>query len=196
MCESNDKDRIIIPPDKALEIAGQANQVYLRECPCRAQAQNCPRDTWEVCLLFESASRDDLRDARLISIGEALSILKATAERRAIYNLFYTRADRIITEICSCCTCCCRPLHRMKEERNYREQLRSEYVAVTDTALCVGCGSCEESCFFAARRVEDGALHLTEEQCFGCGKCIESCPEGAIRLEREVGRGVSIPTSR
>ena len=195
MCESSSEDRIIIPPAKAREITRQADKVYVRECSCRAHAQLCPPDTWEVCLLFESASQDDLREARPISTVEALSILKATADRRVIHNLFYTHTDRIVTEICSCCTCCCRPLHRMKEERNYSEQLRSEYVAVTDTALCVGCGLCEEGCFFEARWVEDGTLHLTEEQCFGCGRCIESCPEGAIRLERKAGRGVSIPTT-
>jgi ferredoxin len=195
MCESSGKDRIIIPPTQAVEIVGQAKNAYLRICPCRAEEQNCPPDTWEVCLLFDSASPDDLQDARPISTGEALFILKVTAGRKAIYNLFYTHADRIVTEICSCCTCCCHPLHHMQAEGNYREQLRSEYLAVTDTALCTGCGLCEESCFFEARWVEDNTLNFQEEQCFGCGRCIESCSEGAIRLVKEIGRGVLIPTA-
>ena len=194
MCESSSKDRMIIPPAKAREITRQADKVYVRKCPCRAHAQLCPPDTWQVCLLFENASQDDLQDARPISTNEALSILKATAGRRVIHNLFYTHTDRNVTEICSCCTCC-RPLYRMKEEGNYSDQLRSEYVAVTNIALCVGCGLCEESCFFEARWVKDGTLHLVDERCFGCGKCIESCPEQAIGLELRVGRGVSIPTS-
>lgn len=195
MCESNSNDRIIIPAAQAFEVVGRASQVYVRECPCRALAQNCSRDIWEGCLLFENAAPEDLQGARSISTAEASAILKAAAERNSVYNLFYTHDDRIVTELCNCCTCCCRPLRRMKEAGNYRVQLRSEYVAVTDAALCVGCGACAESCFFEARQVEDGALHLLEERCFGCGRCIESCPEGAIRLEREVGRGVSIPSS-
>lgn len=186
---------MIIPPDKAWEIVSSAGKAYLRECPCRVLAQNCPRDTWEVCLLFENASQEELRGTRPISTAEALSILETAAGRRAIHNLFYTHHGQKVTEICSCCTCCCRPLRRMKAEGNYSTQLRSEYVAVTDPELCIGCGSCEESCFFAARWAEDGTLHLTEEQCFGCGRCIESCTEGAIQLERKIGRGIEIPTA-
>src|SRR5512139_1434258 len=177
MCDSNSDDRIIIPAAQAFEIVSRASKVYVRECPCRALAQKCPRDTWEGCLLFEHAAPDDRQGAKPISTAEALSILKATVERRSIYNLFYTRADRVVTELCNCCTCCCRPLQHMKAEGDYREQLRSEYVAVTDPTLCVGCGTCEDSCFFDARQVEDGTLHLSKERCFGCGRCVEICPE-------------------
>ena len=195
MCEIDTEDRIVIPPAKAREIAGQADKIYVRDCPCRAQRQLCPRDTWEVCLLFESASDEELKGARPISADEALSILEATAERKVIYNLFYTHSGRKVTELCSCCSCCCEPLRRVKEESSYSEQLRSHYVAVTDPTLCVGCGSCEESCFFEARRVENGTLHLKGERCFGCAKCIDSCPEKAIGLERQAGRGVPVPTA-
>lgn len=193
MCESDGVNRIIIPPAKALEIAARASKVYVRECVCRAREQACPRDTWEVCLLFEHASQDDLRDARPITTDDALSILKTTAERRAIYNLFYTQTSLQVTEICSCCTCCCFPLRRMKQEGNHNDQLRSEYVAVTDAALCANCGLCQESCFFEARWIEDGTLHFADERCFGCERCVESCPNEAIRLELQAGRGVPMP---
>ncbi|MFC1532495.1 ATP-binding protein [Thermodesulfobacteriota bacterium] len=192
MCESSMVDRIIIPPKKAYEIVQQERDIFVRDCICRSRKQLCPKDTWEVCMLFENASKEDLQDAHPITNEEALSILVTAIEGRAVNNMFYTHTDHRITEICSCCTCCCRPLHRMRDEGNYSDQLRSEYVAVTDTALCVGCGLCGESCFFESRWVEDGILYLTEEQCFGCGRCIESCPEGAISLERQIGRGVSL----
>ncbi len=193
MCESNNRDRLIIPPAKALEIAGQAGKIYLRECVCRAQEQLCPPDTWRVCLLFEGASQDELQNASPVSSSEALSILKTTAGRKAIYNLFYTRPGQKIVELCSCCTCCCHPLHGMREADSYSQQPRSEYVAITDATRCVGCGLCEESCFFEARQVENGTLHLTDERCFGCAKCIDTCPEAAITLAKQIGRGVPIP---
>ncbi len=195
MRESNAVDRIIIPPAIALEIASRASKAYLRECVSRAQEQHCPRDTWEVCLLFESASQDDVQHARLISTSEALSIRKITAERKAIYNLFYTQIGQRVTEICSCCSCCCHPLHHMQAAGNYSAQIRSEYVSVTDVTRCNGCGLCEDSCFFGARQVENGTVHLIDERCFGCGKCIGSCPEAAIALERQVRRGVPIPVA-
>ena len=195
MAETPQIDRLIIPPDQAREIIMRARKVYLKECVCRAREQRCPRDVWDVCLHFENAPPDDLRNARTITTRDALSILATMAERGAIYNLFYTHAERKVTEICSCCTCCCAPLRKMKEQGNYGEQPRSEYVAITDAALCDGCGLCVERCFFEARRVEDGILQFADERCFWCGRCIESCPLEAIRLEFQVGRGVPISVS-
>jgi electron transport complex protein RnfB len=196
VCESEHTHHIVIPPAQALEIIAQAGKVYVRECPCRARVQACPRDTWEVCLLFEHASEDDLRDTRLITTDEALSILKTTAERGVIYRLFYKPVSFQLTEVCNCCECCCAPLLELKRKGNYGEQLRSGYVAVTDAELCVNCGLCQESCFFDARWLEDGALRFVDERCFGCGRCVEVCPEGAIELELQAERGVPMPSWR
>jgi electron transport complex protein RnfB len=194
MCVSKDEDRIIIPLHKALEIVGKARKAYVRECLFRSKEIKCPRDNWEVCLLFENTSKDTHQNARPITSIEALSILEQTAKRKSIYNLFYTHAGHNITEICCCCTCCCHPLHKMREDGNYDKQLRSEYAAITDETRYVGCASCERSCLFEARQIENGKVYLLDERCFGCGKCIESCPEHAIRLERKFSRGVPIPT--
>ena len=91
-------EHIIVPPAMAPEIVRTAKEVYLRDCPCRARQQACPRDTWEVCLLFEHAAADDRRDARSITTGEALALLRTTGERGAIYQVFYTEASRRVTE--------------------------------------------------------------------------------------------------
>lgn len=195
MHESERIDHIIIPRAKAWEIVGRAENIYLRDCPCRKRRRACPRDEWEVCLLFDAASQDDLCEARPITSDEALTLLRITAERGTINQLFYTRKARQVTEICSCCTCCCVPLRELEQKGNYDEWLRTDYVAVTDAARCAACGLCEESCFFSARSVIDGELHFGEERCFGCGRCIPECPEGAIALKVQAGRGVPIPTA-
>jgi Pyruvate/2-oxoacid:ferredoxin oxidoreductase delta subunit len=192
MCDSDGEERIIIPPGWAVEVVRRSGKVYVRECPCRAAERLCPPDTWEVCLLLEDAPPDKLRSARRIPAGDALAILEETARREAIYHLFYTHGSGRATEICSCCTCCCHPLREVKEAGDYAARPRSEYVAVTDAARCVGCGECVAHCFFEARRVEEGALHLADERCFGCGRCAAACPQGAIRLERQAGRGVPL----
>jgi Na+-translocating ferredoxin:NAD+ oxidoreductase subunit B len=193
MCESEDMDHIVIPPANALRIVEEADRVFLRTCICRAGEQACLPDTWEVCLLFPHASKDDLRQARPITRDAALSILRKTADQRVLHLLFYTRNSYQVTELCSCCTCCCRPIRRIRREGNYAELVRSGYVAATDPTRCTGCGACETSCFFDARQVRNGVLHLNDDRCFGCGLCVKSCPEGAIALEFQVGRGVPIP---
>jgi ferredoxin len=185
--------RLIIPPWEAEELVRQAGEVYLRECPCRQEMQVCPREKWEVCLLFEHASAEDRQRAKPITSDEAVSIVKLTTGRGDVHQLFYFRDGARPFELCNCCTCCCFPLREAKEMGDYAEQLRCGYVAVTDAALCTACGLCLESCFFEARQLEDGSLQLIDERCFGCGRCIADCPDGAIRLEFQPGRGVSIP---
>jgi electron transport complex protein RnfB len=185
---------LIVPPKEAERLVAQAGKVYLRECLCRQEVQVCPRENWEVCLLFEHASAEERQQAKEITADEALRIVRMTAERGDIPQIGYFQDGARPFELCNCCTCCCFVLREAKEKGDYAEQLRCGYVAITDVALCTGCGLCLESCFFEARQLEGGALHLIDERCFGCGRCIADCPEGAIRLEFQVGRGIPIPS--
>lgn len=185
---------LIVPPEEAEKLVAQAGKVYLRECLCRQEVQACPREKWEVCLLFEHASAEERQQAREITVDEALRIVRMTAERGDIHQIGYFQDGARPFELCNCCTCCCFVLREVKERGNYTERLRCRYVAITDAALCTGCGLCLESCFFEARQLEGGTLHLIDERCFGCGRCIADCPEDAIRLEFQAGRGVPIPS--
>jgi hypothetical protein len=104
MCESDSiTDRLVIPFAEAREIVGGANRLYLRPCPCRVSARQCPADTWEVCLLFENAPQADLHAAWAITQAEALAVLQASAERGETHNLFFRHTTRSITELCNCC---------------------------------------------------------------------------------------------
>ena len=194
MSESEIVNRLIIPPEEAERLVAQANKVYLRECPCRLEVQACPREKWEVCMLFEHASEKDRQQTKVLSADEAVQIVRMTTERGDIHQVFYFDKGARPFELCNCCTCCCFPLREAKEKGDYAEQLHCGYVAITDDELCIGCGLCLDSCFFEARQLEDGALSLIDERCFGCGRCIDGCSEGAIRLEFQPGRGVPIPS--
>jgi ferredoxin len=193
--------RLIIPPEETEKLVAQAGKVYLRDCPCRAEVQVCPRVKWEVCLLFEHASAKDRQQAKEITPDEALRIVRMTSERGDIHQVFYFVPEQggfedgaRPYELCNCCTCCCFPLREVKARGNYAEELRCDYIAVTDAALCVGCGSCLESCMFEARQLGDDGLYLIDERCFGCGRCLASCPEEAIQIEFQAGRGAPIPS--
>lgn len=66
-----------------------------------------------------------------------------------------------------------------------------------DTALCINCGICKESCPYTAiikapvpcenacpvgaiSKDENGREHIDHDKCISCGKCLASCPFGAI----------------
>ncbi len=186
MCGSDEVKRMMIPPMVAQEVVRKMKTIYLRKCPCRVLKELCPPETWEVCLLFEAASPDDLREARPIPQEEALALLERMAANKMIHNLFFHPRAGTITELCSCCTCCCRPLRRLKEKGNYAEEIRSGYMAITDERLCSGCGDCLDSCFFEARQLQDGSIRLLTERCFGCGRCVAACPQEAIHVEIDI----------
>lgn len=194
MSEAGIVNRLIIPPGEAEKLVSQAGRIYLRDCPCRSEVKMCTAEKWEVCLLFDGSSEADRLSAKPISSAEALQVIKMTTRRGDIHQMFYSPDDEQLSEICNCCTCCCRPLHEARELGDgYQSQLHSRYIAATDAELCIGCGTCIESCFFEARQLENDVLILTDELCFGCGRCIQFCPNDAIRLEYQIGRGIPIP---
>ena len=187
-------NRLIIPPEEAERLVSRAGKVYLRECPCRSEMKLCPREKWEVCMLFEHATEGDRQGAKLISRDDAIQIVRTTTERGDIHQVFYFQDGERPYELCNCCICCCFPLRKAKEKGdNFAGQLHSGYLAVTDSELCIACGTCVESCFFEARQLEDDVLYLVDALCFGCGRCLLDCPQGAIRLEYQTGRGIPVP---
>lgn len=54
-------------------------------------------------------------------------------------------------------------------------------VAVVDSALCVGCGSCVDACPVGAVYLDDKA-GIYSGRCTGCGACVETCFRNAISL--------------
>jgi uncharacterized protein len=70
-----------------------------------------------------------------------------------------------------------------------RETKASVHVATTitiDERLCVGCGSCVETCKTEAVTVE-GEIAVLGTGCVRCGVCIGSCPEEAIGYSHDYG---------
>jgi ferredoxin len=188
-------NRLIIPPSEAETLVFEAGEAYLRDCPCRAQMKLCPKEEWEVCLLFTHASEEDRQGTKRITAEEAVQIVKQTTTRGQIHQVFYFEDGDRPFELCNCCTCCCFPLREEKAKGDqFKDQLRSDYVAYTDPAVCIGCGDCVPSCFFDARQLEGDSIDLVDALCFGCGVCLATCPQSAIKLIHQPGRGIPIPS--
>jgi UDP-glucose 4-epimerase len=56
-----------------------------------------------------------------------------------------------------------------------------EGVQISVSDNCVGCGTCVDTCFVNAIKIEAGRATISDE-CRGCGRCVEACPENAIVL--------------
>jgi heterodisulfide reductase subunit A-like polyferredoxin len=69
----------------------------------------------------------------------------------------------------------------------------SSHLAKVEEDLCIGCGTCIESCAAEAIELIDTVASVNNDRCVGCGVCAHLCPENAIHLERTEMRRVFIP---
>lgn len=57
----------------------------------------------------------------------------------------------------------------------------SDFKALVDPDMCLGCGTCQEVCPADAITVE-GIAEVDSKRCIGCGHCVDQCPQGALAL--------------
>jgi ferredoxin len=158
------------------------------ECICRKkkgiEGGSCNlTDRKETCLAIHGMA--EMLQAgnvgRTISREEALSIIKQNQRDGLVLQPSNTRKAEFI---CSCCGCCCGMLSIQKSLPKPLDFWSSNFQASVDAGVCIGCGSCEESCQVGAVIVSDQAqcAIVNLNRCIGCGVCIADCPTEAISL--------------
>jgi Pyruvate/2-oxoacid:ferredoxin oxidoreductase delta subunit len=167
------------------ELLGAAEIIAVGDCGCRRDAHVCDHPL-DVCLAVDGEAREEMEKHawREISLSEALAVLERS-HRAGLVHVAYRKGDEPVTLVCSCCTCACNPLRRLKG-RDYREEIaESAYVARFDAAACVACGACVGRCPFEAFSWSSGSsVSFDTRKCFGCGLCVSTCPSGAIGFAR------------
>jgi len=178
-------EQVILIEPEAEEILRSADKIALGPCYCRKEAQKCNAPV-DVCLTVGSDVDEILEEYegfRIVPLEQALEALRVSHEGGLIH-FAYRKADQDVTQFCSCCSCCCWFLNRLKEFDYHEAIIESQFVAVQDREACVGCGACIDRCHFDAWKANgDGKPTLLTEKCFGCGVCASTCPANAIRLE-------------
>ncbi|TFH28657.1 MAG: 4Fe-4S dicluster domain-containing protein [Promethearchaeota archaeon] len=86
--------------------------------------------------------------------------------------------------MCVCCGCCCEYLTSAKPLENPVQYFATNYRAIVDIELCIGCGTCEPRCQMDAISIIDEKSVIDYSRCIGCGLCVTTCPEEAMKLER------------
>lgn len=176
---------VVVPKDEAKKILLRAGTVAILPCSCRLTFRRCDNPV-ETCLNLDAAAEEALTRGvgREISRFEAEGIL-AVADREGLVHLAIHAPGQPRYALCSCCPCCCHDLQALLRYGRTAWVRRASYVAETDQAQCLSCGTCTTRCYFGARTFMDGTLILDESKCYGCGLCVSACPTGAIEMRSE-----------
>lgn len=186
----------IFPYEQALEMLDEAVAWGVRDCICRVQqrlvGKGCHHPV-ENCLMFAplEGAFDHSQTTRAITKEEALRILREAEEAGLIHSAANYR-DRHYY-LCNCCTCCCGVMRGTAEFGIPTAIARSDFHAVVNDELCIGCGDCVERCQFGAMSVPEYTCVVDYARCVGCGQCAIVCPSSAIQLERRPASEVPPP---
>ena len=186
----------VLPHEDAVKLVEQASFAALVDCSCREAVRkcDCPID---ICLgigegimggpmagtpVIEPKYTVGPPRARLISIDEAVHILKRAEEAGLVHSTMNIKEDSWF--ICNCCSHACFLLRGACELDIPHAVAPSSFWSVVEQDLCNGCGACEPVCPMLAITLNDDVAEVDYERCLGCGVCVSSCPVEAIHLEK------------
>lgn len=172
------------------QIERTKDKISLIECICRKGkdlvGESCQAtDRRNICLHLREYHDHSMRynRGRAISKEEAFEIL-AESEKEGL--VLMPDSTQEIQQLCSCCSCCCGLLGMMKTLPRPVDFVASNFYAVLDPKLCVGCGQCQSRCHMVAvKNQEKKAIEINRKKCIGCGLCVSTCKSGALRLKEK-----------
>jgi Pyruvate/2-oxoacid:ferredoxin oxidoreductase delta subunit len=184
----------VLDYESAEEILRSHTRFAVRNCVCRQEkallGEACGKPL-DVCLSFDRGAEMSVQSgrARLISLDEALAILKRADEAGLVLQPSNSKEPIFI---CACCGCCCGVLRGIKQFDKPADLVVNGFIARHDAEACTACGLCLERCQMEALTLENGTIHLDSDRCIGCGLCVSTCPTGALGLVRKA-KAPSIP---
>ncbi|MFX1273651.1 MAG: ATP-binding protein [Promethearchaeota archaeon] len=187
-----DAETKFLPRQEIFELISRSEVFAIGECYCRKKHQKetgCthPRNT---CILINAPQGKSLYDIgereilfKNVSKDYIIALLDYCDKKGLVHQLIHFPSPNYFYVICNCCICCCEILS------NYKKFLtpavvKSDFIEITDTEICINCGKCVINCPFEARKFNNSRLIVDELKCFGCGLCIRKCPQNAIKLTK------------
>jgi Na+-translocating ferredoxin:NAD+ oxidoreductase subunit B len=201
-------EKALPPPDKAKVADYDSVKKLIEKAPGPLAIANCPcRTTKDFSGVH--CSKSDIREwcmqigpdharqyietgvGREISKKEAFEILAKGQELGFVLDPGNTQDPK---EICMCCGDCCGFLGAMKKAPRPADQFKSNYYAVVDPAVCIGCGYCIPHCQLDARKIVNGKAVIDVNRCIGCGNCVANCKQKASHLEKKEVQLIPVKT--
>lgn len=186
----------VFPYEQASQLLEKSKSFGVRKCICRVQkslvGKPCKHPV-ETCLVFApfEGAFQGASDIRVLTKEEAFRILRETEEEGLIHSSANVREGQ--TYICNCCTCCCGIMRGIAQFGIENSMAKSDFFAVVNPELCIGCETCSKRCQFGAPTLTDGVSHVNQKRCVGCGLCVVSCPSQALSLVRKPESEKHIP---
>jgi len=178
-------EQAIMPYEAARQIILEQDNILAAPCICRKEhkmmGKGCDRPL-ESCLVFGKGAEFYRENGigRTITREEALKILEE-AEKSGL--VLQPSNAQTVSNICTCCGCCCQILINLKRLPKPARHVASNYFAVIQADRCVGCETCLERCQMEAITIDAQTAVIQRDRCIGCGLCVPTCPEKAIHLE-------------
>ncbi len=179
----------ILPTQKVEELIKKYDDIAVGQCFCRQHKEILGEPcklvgSLESCFTLGKSARhtSTYGFSRMVSQKEALELLKKIEAAGLVHKAYHLHSDINKEEvaICNCCKCCC---PNSRSLAFIPVNTATNYLAVIDQELCVGCGTCVEKCYNdAIQSNSDGKAELNENYCVGCGVCASFCAENAISL--------------
>jgi ferredoxin len=188
-------------------ILQQPQHIVVMDCACRIERGLNDPEELNVCLAvgepvasFWLEHGAERLHARRISPQEAIAIMERERKRGSIPTAWFKDAagDRFFS-ICNCGPGVCDALEAAQIAARLRVDdppgiaLASGHLAQVDRSLCIGCGTCVESCPFQAISLNgEERAEVIFASCMGCGLCVERCEQGAFSLVRDERKGIPL----
>ena len=181
--KSLDTRSTIYSYDEVTEIINNADYIALGGCACRISLKKCDKPT-DVCILFGHIGKflAERNFARRVDKSEALDALERSEKAGLVHCSTNTKESAAV--ICNCCSCCCTILRGRLEFGFPNTFAPSRFTAFSDSAKCIGCGTCvNKRCPAKAVELIEKKAVVDENRCIGCGLCVTGCKSSAMQLK-------------
>ncbi|MFX1587282.1 MAG: DUF362 domain-containing protein [Promethearchaeota archaeon] len=180
-----------LPTQEILDILSRSKVTGIGNCYCREtqrKSQKKPNCDYPIrsCIHFgfgKSLYDIPFKSENLTKISkqEVKENLERFDELGLVHQIIYYPNPQFYYIVCNCCPCCCVVLNKFLKSGS-PQMIKSDFIAYTNLKKCTNCGTCQEWCYFNARKLVNNVLYFDTSKCFGCGICVSKCPSTAIKL--------------
>lgn len=183
----------VLDYEKATAIIEEASKFAIGICSCRHEKSHIGEKKCDVpletCSTLGISTDYMIRRnlAKEVTKTEMLENLARSKEMGLVLCADNVKKD--ISFICHCCGCCCNILLGISRFGYPNIIVTSNFIARSDSEICIECGTCAETCPINAIEMRpDGHPQIDTSICIGCGVCALNCETEALRLVKREQR--------